>query len=149
MIISLWSFLGIEIFHTKLVEKIKTHILYSLIFSETHTIYEIMWSNMVERGRPPKTIWRMRIACYITKARDTHSEWEIFIASPRQKLLRERVSLLRLYVYCLSSFTNENHSRYEALFHFQESSLLIIFPSLYIFTRSVYIFNRQTHSALV
>jgi len=27
----------------------------------------------------------------------------------------------------------------EALFHFQESSLLINFPSLHIFTRSVYI----------
>jgi len=50
-------------FHTKFVEKIKSHILFSLIFSDTLAIYEIMWNNMVERGRPQKTIWRMRITC--------------------------------------------------------------------------------------
>jgi hypothetical protein len=37
----------------------------------------------------------------------------------------------------------------EALFHFQEPSLLIIFPFPYIFTSSVYIYNRQIHSVLI
>jgi len=36
-------------------------------------VYEIMWENTVERGRPQMTIWRMRIACWITKATNTHS----------------------------------------------------------------------------
>ena len=33
--------------------------------------YAIMWKNIVQRGRPQMTIWRMRIACWITKARHT------------------------------------------------------------------------------
>jgi hypothetical protein len=43
-------------------------------FSENQAIYEPMWNSMVE---PEMTqmkgiIRRMRIACWITKARDTH-----------------------------------------------------------------------------
>ena len=37
----------------------------------------------------------------------------------------------------------------EALFHFQEPSLVIIFPSLHIFTRRVRIYNRQIRSVLI
>jgi hypothetical protein len=44
----------------------------------------------------------MRIACWITKATDTHSEYEIHIAFARQKWLRERSSISRLYVNCPS-----------------------------------------------
>ena len=33
--------------------------------------------------------WRMRFACWITKATDTHSEYVIPIAFPRQQRLRE------------------------------------------------------------
>jgi hypothetical protein len=35
-------------------------------FFENHAVYEIMWKNFVERGRPQMTIWRMRIACWIS-----------------------------------------------------------------------------------
>ena len=35
-------------------------------------------------------IWRMRFACWITKATDTHSEYAILTEFPRQQLLRER-----------------------------------------------------------
>jgi len=53
-----------EIFHTKVVEKIKIHILCSLtIFLENRTFYEIMWENTVKPERPQMTIWHMRIAC--------------------------------------------------------------------------------------
>jgi hypothetical protein len=42
-------------------------------------------------------VWRMRIACWITKATDTHalSEFVILIAFPRQQWLRERALLSR------------------------------------------------------
>jgi hypothetical protein len=40
-------------------------------------------------------IRRMRIACRITKATDTHSEYVIRIAFPWQQWLRERASVLR------------------------------------------------------
>ena len=33
-----------------------------------------MWKNIVQRGRP-QIIWRMRIACWIPKATNTHSEY--------------------------------------------------------------------------
>ena len=47
-------------------------------------------------------IRRMRFACWITKATDTHSECVILTAFPLQQWLRERASILRLYVQCLS-----------------------------------------------
>jgi hypothetical protein len=47
------------------------------------------------------TIWRMRFACWITKAIDTRSEYVTLIASPRQQCLSERALILRLYLHCL------------------------------------------------
>ena len=64
-----------------------------------------MWKNIVEPGGSHKTIWRMHFACWITKATDTHSEYVIFIAFPRQQWLRERALLLHVYVHCLSCLT--------------------------------------------
>ena len=69
---------------------------------ENRTIYEIMWKTIVEPDRPQVAIRRMRIACWITKATGTHSEYEMMIAFPQQQWLRERASVLRLYVRCLS-----------------------------------------------
>jgi endonuclease III len=49
-------------------------------------------------------IRHMRIACWITKATDTHSEYVILNAFPRQQWFRERVSMLRYaYIVCLDS----------------------------------------------
>ena len=47
-------------------------------------------------------IGRMRFACWFIKARDTHSEFAILFAFPRQQWIRERASVLHLYVHCLS-----------------------------------------------
>ena len=53
------------------VEKIKTAFYVQLIFFfEKRAVYE-MQKNTAEPSRPPKTIWRMRIACWIPKATDT------------------------------------------------------------------------------
>ena len=38
------------------------------------------------------TIWRMRIACWIPKATNTHSEYVIRIVFPLQQWLYERAS---------------------------------------------------------
>jgi hypothetical protein len=44
-------------FQTEVVEKVKTHMLFSvLFFSENRAVYEIMWKNMVEPDRPQMTI---------------------------------------------------------------------------------------------
>ena len=47
----------------------------------------------------------MRFACWTPKATDTHTqEYETTVVFPRQHWLRERASMLRLYVHCLSCF---------------------------------------------
>jgi len=48
------------------------------------------------------TIGRTSIACWMTKATDTHSEHVQLIAFPRQQWLYEGASLLRyMYIACL------------------------------------------------
>jgi len=39
-----------------------------LFFPENRAVYEIMWKNIAESGRPQMTIWRMRFAYWIPKA---------------------------------------------------------------------------------
>jgi hypothetical protein len=56
-----------------------------------------MWENIVERGRPQMTC-RMHIACWIPKAKNTHSQHVIVFALPLQQCLHERASMLR-YTY--------------------------------------------------
>ena len=78
--------------HTKVVEKIKTHILLCSItffFFRKLCSYEIMWKNTVEPDRPRITVW-----C-IPKTTNTHSEYVIFIACPLQQWFHERASVLR------------------------------------------------------
>jgi len=62
---------------------------------ENRAVYEIMWKYIVERGRPQMAIWRMRIACWIPKATNTHSDYVRIIAFPLQQRLCEGVSVLR------------------------------------------------------
>ena len=48
----------------KIVEKIKIHITYSTaFFFENRSVYEKKWKNIVQQGKPQKTIWRMSIEC--------------------------------------------------------------------------------------
>ena len=70
----------------------------SITFSKSRAIYEIRWKNPVEPDRPQMTIWGVFIACWITKAADTHSEYVILfilIALILQQRLHERASMLR------------------------------------------------------
>jgi hypothetical protein len=76
----------------KVVEKIKTHFIFN---------------NVVKYGRPRQATdnnitRRMRFACWITKSTDTHSEYVILIAFPRQQWVGERVLILSYkYIACL------------------------------------------------
>jgi hypothetical protein len=94
-------------FQTDVVEKMNMAILCSIrfFFSEYRAVYAIMWKNIVERGRPQITIWRMRIACWISKAANTHSEYVIIIAFLLQQRLHEHaVTLPNAYIAYLVSF---------------------------------------------
>ena len=59
-----------------------------------------LWDNVEKYCRVGQVtdIWRMRIACRITKARHTHTKYIILIAFPLQQWLHEHVSILR-YTY--------------------------------------------------
>ena len=85
----------------KILQKIKTHILCSIRFFENRAVYEKMWKNFVEWGRPQITIWRMHNACWITKATYTDSEYVMLTAFPLQQWLQERDLMLR-YRYRVS-----------------------------------------------
>jgi len=89
----------------KIVENNKTHILYSIAFSENRAVYEIKWKNIVEPDRSQMTIWHMCIACWIDKATNTHSEYIILFAFSLQQWLQERTLILRYtYIACLVFF---------------------------------------------
>jgi len=94
LIISRWILLLLRNVSGKSCRGIKnTHFNFNNIFSEYPTVYEIMWKNIADPDRPPLAIWRLHIACWITKATNTHSEYVILIAFPLQQWLRERASI--------------------------------------------------------
>jgi hypothetical protein len=63
--------------------------------------YEMWKKSTLEPIRPQMTIWRMRNACWITKATNTHSEYVILISFPPQQWLHESASVLRYtYIAC-------------------------------------------------
>jgi len=79
-----------------------------LFFFLNRTVYEIMWKNIVEPGRPQITIWGMRITCWIPKYTNTHSEHVTLTAFPLQQCLHKRDSLLRYsYIACLVTVETE------------------------------------------
>jgi len=44
-------------------------------FFQKNAVYDIMWKNIVQPGRPQLPIWHMRFACWITKAQiQTHTQ---------------------------------------------------------------------------
>jgi hypothetical protein len=77
-------------FHTEVVEKIKTHILsisfffysffhppsfaFLLLPSKYHGGYEIMWKSVVELNKQWKAVWLVLCACWMSTAINTHSD---------------------------------------------------------------------------
>ena len=49
----------------------------------------------VERGRTQMGIWCVRIACWISEATNTHSEYVTFISCPLQQRVPEQAPVLR------------------------------------------------------
>ena len=78
----------------------------NFIFFENHAVYEIIWENAEERDRPQMTIWRMRIACWMSETHaqtnthththtHTHTGCVTLIAFPLQQWSHEHASMLR------------------------------------------------------
>lgn len=67
----------------------------NLFFFFNHAVYEIMRKEYeTARRTTDEIIRRMRVACYITIATGTHSEYLIVLALPQQQRLRERASIM-------------------------------------------------------
>jgi hypothetical protein len=102
-------------FQIKVVDKLKTRILYSIkFFRKTLPLRDNVEKFVTARqATDGNIISRMRFACWITKATDTHSEYAILIAFPRQQWLRERASMLRYtYISTENKSCSSNHFRY-------------------------------------
>jgi len=61
-------------FHTNIVQEIKTHILRSVTFFGNHAVCETLWKNVVEQGRSQMTISHIWITCWIPRATNTHTQ---------------------------------------------------------------------------
>ena len=59
--------------------------------SEKRTVYENV--KKCRAGQLKMTIWRMRIACWIPKATNTHSGCVILVVFPLQQWLQESASM--------------------------------------------------------
>ena len=79
-----------------------------------------MWKNIVERDRSQMKIWRTRIACWITKATNTHSQYIILMIfhynnvcknAPQHYVIRTLPVLLNYMCCLLSGFVDRVISR--------------------------------------
>jgi hypothetical protein len=70
-------------FQAKVVEEIKTLILYSAPFFRKSLSFLDNLEKYDRAGQAKMTIWRMLIACWITKATHTYSEY-VILAFPQQ-----------------------------------------------------------------
>jgi hypothetical protein len=60
-----------------------------------------MSENNAEQNKPQMTIWSTHIACWISKATNTHSEYVILYAFTLQYWLNESASVLRRTYFAL------------------------------------------------
>ena len=105
--IHIWSylaqfFLEWEMFQKNFLPKIKTYFCSITFFLGHRVVYEICGKKILDPENPQMRIWRMRIACYIPKATNTHSQYVILIAFPLQQLFHERAWMLHYtFIACL------------------------------------------------
>ena len=95
-------------------ENQKAHFMFSnFFFFLNFAVYEIMWKNILKPDRPQMTVWRIRIACCLTKAADTPSHYVILTAFPRQQMLHERASSVHfLSCWCLGFEVGDGSFRF-------------------------------------
>jgi hypothetical protein len=105
VIISRLTFLRMRDVSDKVIAKIKTHFMFNNFFE--NIVLCMRYVEKYGRARQATCDNLLRhtcYACWVTKVRDTHSEYVISTAFSQRKWFRESVSTLRLYVHCLSQF---------------------------------------------
>ena len=103
-IVSRWILLGMRNFSDKFVEKIWTHILWSItLFRKSYRL----WDRVEKYGSAGQAtndsiMQSIHSAYRLINTTDTHSEYVILIAFPLLQYLRERASILRYtWIACL------------------------------------------------
>jgi hypothetical protein len=72
----------------KVAEDLKTnkqtnkHCMFDIFFPENRAVYKIMWQKYGRSRQATMTIWRIRFACWIPKATNTHSQCATLTAFP-------------------------------------------------------------------
>jgi hypothetical protein len=78
-----------------------TQFVFRKVLFENRVIYEIMWKNIVEQDRP-QVIYSKRIAYWIPKATNTHSEYVILNCFYTATVVARTFLNIALHVLCLS-----------------------------------------------
>jgi hypothetical protein len=78
--------------------------MFSNFFFENFAAYKRTWKNIVQPDMVHMTVWRMRIACYIPKATNTHSECVMLIAFPLQQWLFMNATQCYIRLHCMSCY---------------------------------------------
>jgi len=86
------------------------------MFFENRAVYWLMWINIGEADRRQMTIWRMRIACWIPKAANTHSEFVMWINIGEAD--RRQMTIWRLRIACWIPKAANTHSEFVILIAF-------------------------------
>jgi hypothetical protein len=126
---SLWILLIMKDILDKIRRKTRnTYYMFNNFFFGNRAVYEIMWKNIVERGRLRRT-WRMRIACWIPKATNTLRLCNIhcFLTATMVAQTRLSITLYLNWLFCL----------YSQFWHKFESLTLIVKHRLRIFENRV------------
>jgi hypothetical protein len=79
-------------FQTKVVEKMKTHVCSVLFFFFRSNVQKYFTAG---QAADDNITLHMRIACWISKATNTHLEYVIIFAFSQQQSLHKRASMLR------------------------------------------------------
>jgi len=116
--ISVHFLLERDMLQNKIVEKIKTHILCSKTFFHDRAVCEKMLTDTVQPGWPQMTIWCKRFACWITEITNTHSEYVLPIAFPRQNWLPESAPISRFtFIACIVYYSTLSLSCFNCLIY--------------------------------
>ena len=105
----LWSYLAQfvlewEMFQIKFVEKIDSHFMFNKLLFEDRAVWDNVETYCRAGQVTQKTVWRIRIACWVTTATNTHSVNVMFIAFPQQQWYHEYATMLR-YTYAAFCYT--------------------------------------------
>ena len=107
------------------VKNQNTHFMFSIFFKSR--LYDKIWKVMVESDSP-KITCRTCIACWITKAINTHSKYGILIALPQHQRMLERVSIT-FYLHC-PSFLLPIRIIVSGSFIYRHTAISINFPNI-------------------